>query len=367
MRPVIGARIDDVIAMMRGAPGSTVVLDVIAANAAPDSTPRRVSLVRAQTALAPDKALGRIETVEQDGATWRIGVVAVPNFYLDFAAMRAGAKNFTSMASDVAAELGELKARKADAILLDMRGNGGGSLEEAVRFSGLFLPGLPVAQQISYDGKLKIETAPREAPAWDGPLVVLIDQGSAAATEIFAGAIQDHGRGLVIGDRSVGRTSVQSMISLDRFSTTPGVRFGELKMTVAQVFRPSGATFEQGGVQPDLLLPGVIDPSGTANQLSFPATPIKAVSYTPLGKPAELAPALAQRHTARTAQDARWQAMLRERAAIEARRASDEVSLNEHERREAAKAAAAVDIRAVQLQEALRVVADELGLLRKGQ
>jgi carboxyl-terminal processing protease len=246
-----------------------------------------------------------------------------------------------------------------------MRGNGGGALDEAVRFSGLFMPDAPVAQQRNQDGKLTVERTAKDGLAWDGPLVVLIDQGSAAATEIFAGAVQDHGRGLVIGDRSVGRTSVQTMINMDRFATNPGQHFGELKMTIAQVFRASGATFEQGGVKPDLLLPGVIDPSGSANLLSFPAAPIKPAAYVVRANPAALLPRLSQKHAARTAADVRWQAMLRERDAAEARRTSDDVALNLAERRQALKPAAPADIREIQLHEALRVVGDELDLLRK--
>jgi carboxyl-terminal processing protease len=365
MTPLIGRSVEDTVGLLRGVPGSTVVLAVLAADAAPGSPARTISLVRTPTAIEANRPAGRIELLEQGGAAWRVGVVHVPPFYQDFAAKRAGVPDFTSMSRDVAAELAKLKEQKADAILLDMRGNGGGSLDEAVRFSALFLPGAPIAQQRGYDGKLSVERAAQGAPAWEGPLAVLLDQGSAAATEIFAGAIQDHGRGLVIGDRSVGRTSVQSVINLDRFSNNPALHFGELKMTIAQVFRASGGTFEQGGVKPDLMIPGVIDPSGTANLLSFPAVAIKPAAYAPRGNPALLVPALSQRQAARTASDPRWQAMLRERASIEARRASDEVSLNEAERSQAQKPAAPADIREVQMHEALRVVADELELLRK--
>lgn len=365
MTPVIGWSTDDTVDLLRGAPGSTVVLAVVAADAAPDSAPRTVALVRAPTPIEANRAAARVELLKQGGATWRIGVVEVPAFYQDSAAKRAGAPDFASMSRDVAAQLAKLKEQKADAILLDMRGNGGGTLDEAVRFSALFLPDAPIAQQRGHDGKLRVERTAKDAPAWEGPLAVLIDQGSAAATEIFAGAIQDYGRGLVIGDRSVGRTSVQSYINLDRFASSPAVHFGGMKMTVAQVFRVSGATFEQGGVKPDLMIPGVIDPSGSANLLSFPAAPIKPAAYVPRGSQAALLPTLAQRHAARTASDPRWQAMLRERALIEARRGNDEVSLNEAERRQAQKAAAPVDIRQVQLQEGLRVVGDELELLRK--
>jgi carboxyl-terminal processing protease len=363
--PVIGWSADDVIPLLRGAPGSTVVLAVVAADAAPDSTPRSVSLARAQTLIEANRATGRIELVQQGGAAWRVGVVEVPTFYVDFSARRAGAPDYASMSRDVAAQLARLKEQKADAVLLDMRGNGGGALVEAVSFSSLFLPDVPVAQQRQSDGKLSVERSARDALAWDGPLVVLIDQGSAAATEIFAGAMQDHGRALVIGDRSWGRTSVQTMINLDRFSTKPEWRFGELKMTIAQVFRASGATFEQAGVKPDLALPGLVDPRVNPNLLAFPAVPIKPVPFAQRGNPQALIPILAQRHEARTASNPAWQAMLRARAALEARRTSDEVSLNEAERRQAQKTWPRADIRAIQLQEALQVVGDELEVLRK--
>jgi carboxyl-terminal processing protease len=228
-----------------------------------------------------------------------------------------------------------------------MRGNGGGALDEAISFTGLFVPRAPVAQQRGLDGKITVSSTPEGVPAWDGPLAVLIDEGSAAATEIFAGAIQDYGKGLVIGDRSVGRTSVQTLISLDRFASKPSVHYGDLKLTVAQVFRVSGATFEQGGVMPDIDIPGVIDPSGSAGRLAFPAVPIKAATFSKRGEVAGLLPILSQRHEARTAADAPYQAMLRAR--VQAFEAGE---------------SAGVDIRGVQMREALRVVSDEVELLR---
>lgn len=346
MTDVVGWSVEEVVALLRGLPGTTVVLSVSPASAQDGSAPRSVALVRGPVS-APDDArhaTARLEVLDRKGSSYRIGVVTIPAYYEDFAAKRAGVSDYKSMTRDVAALLANLKAQHADAVLLDMRRNGGGSLAEAISFTGLFLTHTPVAQQRERDGKVDVKFAPDGTPAWDGPLAVLIDEGSAAATEIFAAAIQDHGRGIVIGDRSVGRSSVQTVISLDRFATNPSEHYGELKMTIAQVYRANGETFEQTGVVPDIAIPGLSNPSGNAHELAFPAVPINPASFDRRGEIKAVLPALSRRHEARTAGDKSYQAMLRAQAA------GGDVS--------------GADIVRVQLGEALHVVGDEVELLR---
>jgi carboxyl-terminal processing protease len=349
MTDVVGWDVDEVVALLRGVPGSTVVLNVSPASAQGGSAPRSVALVRGQAA-GPDNVrhpTAKLEVLDRSGTSYRIGVVTIPTFYEDFAAKRAGVSDYTSMTRDVAALLATLKAQRADAVLLDLRRDGGGSLTEAVGLAGLFLPRAPVVQQRKFDGKTDVEFTPGSAPVWDGPLAVLIDEGSAAATEIFAAAIQDHGRGLVIGDRSAGRSSMQTMISLDRFASNSSEHYGELKMTVAQLYRVSGETFEQAGVIPDIYIPGMPAPNGNAHQLAFPTKPISAAVFSPRGEVKAVMPVLSGRHETRTAADNAYQAMLRGRT-----------------QPSGSDAPAGADIARVQLGEALNVVGDQVELLR---
>jgi carboxyl-terminal processing protease len=365
MTEVIGWRLDDVVELLRGAPGSQVVVDVLPQGAARGSTPRRVPLTRAKVALEDQRAKGHVELIEHGAIAYRIGVITVPTFYQDFAARKAGAKDYQSMTRDVAAVLAQMKAEKADAILLDMRGNGGGSLIEAVDLAGLFLPGVPVVQQVSNERKVRVETAPQGVPAWDGPLAVLIDRGAAAATEITAAAIQDYGRGLVMGDISYGRGSVQTIVGLDRFSTDPMKRFGDLKLTIAVLCRANGKPIQRAGVTPDIVVPGRIDVTGKANADHFAGAACQPQDIPQRAGLDALLPTLASLHADRMQANRPYQAQLARRARDEALLSSDEVTLNEAERRRTPDARPDGDIAQLQLAEALRVLSDEVDLIRK--
>lgn len=364
---VIGWAVEEVVELLRGTAGSTVVLTVLPADARPgDRTAlRQVSLIRGYGGDAATRASAHVETLDEGPQARRIGVVEIPRLYQDFAARRAGAADHASVARDVARLLQGLKADKVDAVLLDLRGNGGGSLGEVANLAATFLPDGRVSWQRNLDGKLESDAVPAGEPAWNGLLGVLIDQASAAGTEVFAGAMQDHGRALVLGDSSFGRSSVQTIIGLDRFAPSPAVHYGELKLTIAQVFRAGGSSFEGPGLVPDIPIPGMLEPSGKANRLLFPATPLKVAALAKRADPAAMVPALAALQAARTRGDARYQALLLARARLEARRARDEVSLNDAERRREAAAVTPVDLRRVQLDEAVRVMGDAVGLLRK--
>lgn len=179
-----------------------------------------------------------------DGKVSRqVGVISLPSFYEDFEARRKGDKDFRSATRDVARLLGELKQQGADGVLIDLRNNGGGSLKEAVELTGLFIGKGPVVQQRNARGQMvTMESRASAEMAWDGPLGVLIDRGSASASEIFAAAIQDYGRGVVMGEPSFGKGTVQTMINLDEVAKNDKKNFGELKLTVAQFFRINGGT-----------------------------------------------------------------------------------------------------------------------------
>ena len=318
MTSVTGWHVDEVVDLLRGAPGSSVVLEVLPSGAARDARPTRVTLVR-DTGLADALALQsgvvhtRTETVKGGGASYRIGIIDVPPLFYEAVVVRAGARPTESAASYVGGQLRTLKQAGVDAVLLDLRNNGGGALKQAASMTGLFLPGVPVVQQLGQDGKLTLEKTPEGEAAWDGPLALLLDKGTAAGAEIFAAALQDQGRALVLGDPSYGRSTVQVHISLDRFSTTQ--RLGQLSMTVAQAFRVDGSHFEGRGVTPDILLPGAPDAGPSlARHAAYPAPSQPPVEVRKDPALAGLLQQLSARHAERSAKDGRYQAMLDLRA-----------------------------------------------------
>ena len=255
MTDVMGWRLDDTVALIRGAADSVVVLDVLPADAGPDGKHKLVSLIRKKISLEEQAAKASVHSITDGKATRRVGVISLPSFYEDFAARQKGVQDYKSATRDVARLLDELKKEKVDSVLIDLRNNGGGSLAEAVELTGLFIDKGPVVQQRNASGEISVESDTQAGVAWDGPLGVLINRGSASASEIFAAAIQDYGRGLIIGEPSFGKGTVQTMINLDQVAKNSKPQFGELKMTVAQFFRINGGTTQLRGVTPDILFP----------------------------------------------------------------------------------------------------------------
>ncbi|SDG20726.1 MULTISPECIES: S41 family peptidase [unclassified Duganella] len=299
MQEVIGWKVDEVAALLRGAPGSQLVIDILPQGIPRGQVARRIIVTRTKVQLDDQRTKGRIERIARGANNYRIGVITIPTFYQDYTARRAGAKDYLSVSRDVAAAVAQMKQQKADAILLDMRNNGGGSLSEAIELTGLFLPGVPVVQQISSDRRLTVERTPLAAPAWNGPLAVLIDRRSAAATEIIAAAIQDYGRGLVLGDLSYGRGSVQTVLSLDRFSTDSSKAYGDVRLTVAVLCRAGGKPIQRFGVTPDISIPGYVDMTGKANADLYGGANCKTQDIAKSGALDALLPKLNALHTSR--------------------------------------------------------------------
>src|SRR5476651_167197 len=333
---VMGWRIDDVVEKIRGAKDSTVRLDILPADAGPDGKHVLVSLVRKKISMEEQSAKKTILEVKDGAFKRRIGVISLPTFYQDFEARRKGDKDFKSATRDVARLLGELKKDKVDNVLIDLRNNGGGSLNEAVELTGLFIDKGPVVQQRNAEGKIDIESDTNPGLAWDGPVGVLINRGSASASEIFAAAIQDYGRGLIIGEPSFGKGTVQTLISLDRFATSDKAKLGELKMTIAQFFRINGGTTQLRGVTPDVKLPTMAD-ADTFGESSYdnalPWTSIKPAVYIPAGDLKEIVPLLDKKHDARVAKDKDYQYLLEDIALVKKQRKDNLISLNEAARR----------------------------------
>lgn len=336
MTDILGWRLDDAVALIRGASDTVVRLDVLPADAGPDGKHKLVSLVRKTISLQEQSAKSSVHTVVEGDNTRRIGVISLPSFYEDFAARQHGERNYKSATRDVTRLLAELKQEKVDGILIDLRNNGGGSLLEAVELTGLFVGKGPVVQQRSAKGQISVERDSRAGVAWDGPLGVLINRGSASASEIFAAAIQDYGRGLVMGEPSFGKGTVQSMVSLDQMAKSSKPQFGELKMTVAQFFRINGGTTQLRGVKPDILFPTAVD-SGDFGESSFdnalPWAQIKAADYSPVGHLEDVLPLLLTMHEARVKNDKDFQYLQEDIAELKSQREKNLISLNEVERR----------------------------------
>jgi len=336
MVDVMGWRLEDTVALIRGAADSVVRLDVLPADSGPDAKHKLISLVRKKISLEEQAAKKSIRTVVDGRTTRRIGVIALPTFYEDFAGRQNGLKDYKSATRDVARLLGELRKEKVDSILIDLRNNGGGSLTEAIELTGLFIDKGPVVQQRNAGGDITVGSDTRAGVAWDGPLGVLINRGSASASEIFAAAIQDYGRGLVIGEPSFGKGTVQTMIDLDQVAKNEKRQFGELKMTVAQFFRINGGTTQLHGVTPDIRFPDIADPENfgeSSYDNALPWVKIKAADYVPAGDLKGLLPILLPLHDARVKKDSEFQYLLEDVAEFKLRRKNNFVSLNESARR----------------------------------
>ncbi|HEY5805170.1 MAG TPA: carboxy terminal-processing peptidase, partial [Lysobacter sp.] len=338
MEDVIGWRIDDVVAKIRGAKGTKVRLDVIPAEAGLDSQPQRIVLVRDKVRLEDQAAKSKVITIPAlNGAPQqRIGVIELPGFYQDFEGRRKNSSDYASATRDVAKLLTKLREEKVDGVVLDLRNNGGGSLNEAIELTGLFIDRGPVVQVRESGGRVSVEGDSDSGIAWEGPLAVLINRGSASASEIFAGAIQDYGRGLVIGETSFGKGTVQNLVDLDRWPANEEARFGQVKLTIAQFFRVSGGSTQNKGVVPDIGYPVSVDASEYGESTydnALPWTRIAAVPHTAYGNFAPLLPKLETLHTVRIAKDKEFQWWSDDVAEFREERAKKWISLNEGERR----------------------------------
>jgi carboxyl-terminal processing protease len=338
MEDVVGWRIDDVVAKIRGTKGTTVRLDIVPAESPLDAKPVRVNIVRDRVRLEDQAA--KAETIQVPAANGKpaqtIGVIKLPAFYQDFDARRRGDKDFASATRDVARLLTTLRQQNVDGVVLDLRNNGGGSLDEAIELTGLFIDQGPVVQVRESGGRVTVNGDDDKQIAWEGPLAVLINRGSASASEIFAGAIQDYGRGLIIGENSFGKGTVQTLLDLDRWPANEAARFGQVKLTVQQFFRVSGSSTQHKGVVPDIAFPASVDASEFGESMYDNALPwarIAAVPHTAYGDFRPILATLEQHHAQRIANDPEFQWWQQDVEQFRKERADKSISLNETERR----------------------------------
>ncbi|MGC4028084.1 MAG: carboxy terminal-processing peptidase [Steroidobacteraceae bacterium] len=334
---VIGWRLDDVVQLIRGKGGTQVRLQILPAGAAPGTPEKIVELTRGKVTLEAQAAKKQRKLVTRNGRTLNLGVISVPGFYQDVQAQSRGDENYRSTTRDVQRLIGELRQEgPLDGLILDLRGDGGGFLPEATALTGLFIDQGPVVQLKDTTGRVEVLDDPDPGIVYDGPLVVLIDRLSASASEIFAGAIQDYGRGYIVGQRSFGKGTVQNLIPLDRWSQRPVD--GQLTVTIGKFYRVTGESTQHRGVEPDIHLPSPIslDEVGeSALDEALPWDRIAAAPFTPFRQPAALPTALslAQNDNARSQSDPDYRLLIEDIQSFEAQRQKKTLSLNLEQRR----------------------------------
>jgi len=339
MEDVIGWRLDDVVEKIKGPRGTQVRLDVVPAEANLDSEPVRITLTRAQILMEAQLATSEIITIpaSDERPERRIGVIKLPTFYQDYRSGRSKSEPLRASASDVAKLLEDFKQDNIDGVVVDLRNNGGGPLTDAINLTGLFIDRGVVVQVRESGGRVSALEKNRNArPVWDGPLAVLINRGSASASEIFAGAIQDYGRGLVIGETSFGKGTVQNLFSLDRLVDNDVPRLGQIKVTTSQFFLPDGSSTQNRGVVPDIAFPMTVDASEYGESTydnALPWTRITAAAHTRYGDFSPLLPALERLHAARSEADPEFRWWVEDVNEFRSERERKYISLNEAERR----------------------------------
>lgn len=279
---VVGWRLEDVVDKIRGPKGSVVRLQLLPKASGASGRTREVSLVRNEIKLEDQAAQSFVVERLANGPELKIGVLEIPAFYRDFEAEGAGDRDFRSTTRDVRRLLATLAAQNVEGILIDLRGNGGGSLAEATSLTGLFIDTGPVVQVKDASGKIEVEADTETGVAYAGPLAVLVDRDSASASEIFAAAIQDYGRGLIVGEPTFGKGTVQTLIDLNRYVPGEHQDLGRLRLTMAEFFRISGGSTQLRGVEPDIRFPSAayLNKHGERSlDNALPWTQIKPANY----------------------------------------------------------------------------------------
>ncbi len=293
---IIGWLTDDAVKLIRGEKGTVVRLLLKGKDAPIDSEPREVRIVREKIKLEEAVAAGEVLNVKSDGEEYKVGLIDIPMFYRDFDGARSGG-DFQSTTRDVKKFLEDFRQQGIDGVIIDLRNNGGGSLTEAIELTGLFISKGPVVQRRTGRGRIDVENDTDPSITYDGPLLVLQNRHSASASEIFAGAIQDYNRGLIVGEQSFGKGTVQQLVNLDQFLLSPKVaskdksassgieereRYGQLKLTTEKFYRITGNSTQRKGVIPDVAFPSIwtAEESGESSRpTALPYDEIKSSNF----------------------------------------------------------------------------------------
>lgn len=255
MVSIIGYRVDDAVKLIKGPKASVVRLQVRSADALASAPPKEIRMVREKIKLEEQRAKKEVIQVSENGRTFKLGVINIPMFYRDFEGARKREENFSSTTNDVRKFVDSLKAEKVDGIVIDLRNNGGGSLTEAIDLTGLFIPKGPVVQVREGSGETEVYSDQNPGVTYDGPMAVLVNRFSASASEIFAAAIQDYKRGIIVGGQTFGKGTVQTLIDLNQWLPKEPDKVGQVKMTIQKFYRINGSSTQHKGVTPDIELP----------------------------------------------------------------------------------------------------------------
>ena len=326
MIDVIGWRLDEVVQLIRGKKDTIVRLDVIPASSTDSSESKIVQIVRNTVKLEEQSAKSEIIEVEQFGHKRKIGVIDIPAFYIDFQALQKGEKDFKSTTRDVKVLLADLMAEGVEGVVIDLRNNGGGSLQEARTLTGLFIDRGPTVQIRSKSNRVDILNDRDIRTIYDGPLAVLVNRLSASASEIFAGAMQDYERGVIIGSQTFGKGTVQSLLPMNR---------GQLKLTQAKFYRISGESTQHKGIIPDISFPSNFDLDSIGESTldgPLPWDQISATSFRTKQMIGPLVTELDRLHKARVTEDPEFTYMADAAAYRKVRAQQTAVTLNESQR-----------------------------------
>ena len=337
MVDVIGWQLDEVVQLIRGASGTMVRLQILPGDTAPGEADYELDLVRDKIKLEEQAAKSSVLDIDRDGESFRVGIIEVPSFYQDFDARSRGEKDFVSTTRDVRRLIEELEGENVDGLVIDLRGNGGGHLSEATALSGLFIESGPVVQLRDTNGRIEVLKDPEPSTAYDGPLVVLVDRYSASASEIFAAAIQDYRRGVVIGQQTFGKGTVQNLYVLDQYTRKdlePGL--GQLTLTIGKYYRVTGDSTQHRGVIPDIELPSLWDTDDVGESSRPGALPWDQITATRFSSELPLdntIVSLSEGQQVRSVGDPDFQYLVQDIAALDAIRTQNSVSLNLEVRR----------------------------------
>jgi len=332
MVDVIGWELDEVVQLIRGASGTMVRLQIMPGDTAPGEADYELDLVRDKIKLEEQAAKSSILDIDRDAQSFRVGIIEVPSFYQDFDARSRGEKDFVSTTRDVRRLIEELEAEDVDGLVIDLRGNGGGHLSEATALSGLFIESGPVVQLRDTNGRIEVLKDPEPSKVYDGPLVVLVDRYSASASEIFAAAIQDYRRGIVIGQQTFGKGTVQNLYVLDQYTRKdlePGL--GQLTLTIGKYYRVTGDSTQHRGVIPDIELPSLLDTDNVGESSRPGALPWDQITATRFSSQLPLDDTiifLSEGQQVRSVGDPDFEYLVQDIAALDALRTQNSVSLN---------------------------------------
>ncbi|MFT6733329.1 MAG: carboxyl-terminal processing protease [Polaribacter sp.] len=354
---VVGWRLDDVVDLIRGSAGTQVRLEIESENASVQGKTKTVSIIREKVKLEEQAAKSEVIEVPssffdkekvvdlvvdgkqlEDKKLLNVGVIDLPKFYIDFQAKSAGEKNYRSTTRDIK-KLIETMQRENDiqALIIDLRSNGGGSLGEAISLTGLFIDEGPVVQEKELQGKVQVLPDIDPGVAWSGPLAVLVNGSSASASEIFAGAIQDYDRGLIIGEQTFGKGTVQNVIDLNYFLRTEDNRAGALKLTIDKFYRITGESTQLKGVMPDIKFPDPIarDRFGESSYVSaLQWDVIDAVSFDNVKRVSQYVPLLTKMHQERVLKNQEYQYIVSDIQELNKKREESKISLSIEKRKQ---------------------------------